>query len=213
MTDIAVISRLVAANRLMVAGIVTDQAALPENSKTLVLLAPDEPSFWPTVKASPEFADGSPDPIERWSERVIGAIADDLGGDPYYPHGGPPYHPFIAWALAGGHVWSSPVSLLVHDQAGLFISFRGAIALPCAVEHSSGSSPCVGCAAPCVTACPSGALSSVGYDVPACHAYLDTTDGQNECLSMGCLVRRACPVGAHRRQPEQSAYHMSLFHR
>ena len=35
-----------------------------------------------------------------------------------------------------------------------------------------------------------------------------------ECLTGGCLVRRACPLSqSYARLPEQSAYHMGQFHR
>ena len=70
------------------------------------------------------------------------------------------------------------------------------------------------CAAkPCLTACPAGALDAKGYDLPACHAFLDRTEGA-DCLSRGCVVRRACPLSqAYGRLPEQSAYHMRLFHK
>jgi hypothetical protein len=45
-----------------------------------------------------EFRDGRPDPIDRWSRRVIGHMACDLGAKALFPFGGPPWHPFIAWA-------------------------------------------------------------------------------------------------------------------
>ena len=73
--------------------------------------------------------------------------------------------------------------------------------------------PCDSCAAPCLTACPAGALTGAGYDVPACHAFLDTEPGR-PCMTGGCLVRRACPLSAgYARLAEQSAYHMSRFHK
>lgn len=73
--------------------------------------------------------------------------------------------------------------------------------------------PCETCAAPCLTACPVGALTGAGYDLPACHAFLDRPEGA-ECLSAGCLVRRACPLSqSYARLPEQSGYHMRQFHR
>ena len=72
---------------------------------------------------------------------------------------------------------------------------------------------CEGCAAPCLTACPAGALTGAGYDLPRCHAFLDTPAGR-DCMGQGCAVRRACPVSqGYARVPEQSAYHMGQFHR
>lgn len=192
---------------LMVAG------ELSEGAERIVLIAPDEPGFWSVLTASAEWADGAPDPIDRWSKRVLGALAEELGGTAIFPSDGPPYPPFYTWALATGRVFASPVSLLVHDQAGLFISFRGALRLNGPAAKGGGTSPCATCAdQPCRSACPAGALTAAGYDVPKCHAFLNTKPGA-DCLNGGCLVRRSCPVGKSRRLPEQSAYHMRQFHK
>jgi hypothetical protein len=98
----------------------------------LLLLGPKEPGFWAHLKSQPEW-DGAPDPVDRWSRRVIGCIACDLGAKALFPFGGPPYHPYYQWALRTGRVWDSPVRLLVHAGQGLMVSFRGALALKEAV--------------------------------------------------------------------------------
>jgi hypothetical protein len=188
---------------------------LPKDIRTLVLFGPREPGFWPHLQASPEWQDGGPDPLDRWSRRVIGTIACDLGAKACFPFGGPPYHPFYAWALRSGRAWASPVRFLVHDQAGLLVSYRGAIGLHDRLDLPPPSaSPCQNCPdKPCLTACPPGALNAEGYDLDRCHGFLDTLAGEN-CLSSGCAVRRACPVShAYGRLPEQSSYHMRLFHK
>ncbi|MEM1274209.1 MAG: ferredoxin [Pseudomonadota bacterium] len=188
--------------------------AAPEDCETLVLLGPKEPGFWPRVTASPEFSDGSPDPIDRWSARVISAIAAEFGGIALFPFGGPPYRPFVSWARRTGRAWQSPVSLLVHDVAGLMVSYRGAIALPIrfALPKPPDTSPCAACHAPCVTACPADALTGRGYDLDSCHVWLDAPAGK-ACLNGGCAVRRACPISqSYGRLPAQSAYHMGIFH-
>lgn len=212
MTTLPEVEALAARQSLMVAGVVKGAKTLPDRAASLILLAPIEPGFWPTMTDSPEWQDGHPDPVDRWSKRVIGDLAATLGGTAIFPSDGPPYAPFFTWALDSGRCWASPVNLLVHDVAGLFISFRGAIALPHALPATSGTRPCDTCAQPCLAACPVDALTDAGYDVPACHSYLDAAKGA-ECLTRGCLVRRACPVGQERRLPEQSAYHMGRFHR
>lgn len=190
--------------------------AAPAGIGTLLLLGPREPGFWATITGSPEWADGTPDPVDRWSERVVGRLALELGGEALFPFGRPPHHPFYSWALRSGRAFVSPVRLLVHDRAGLMVSYRGAIALPFRIDlpPPAATSPCESCAIkPCLSACPAGALDARGYDVPACHAFLDTPEGE-ECLSAGCGVRRACPLSrAYGRVPEQSAYHMRRFHR
>ena len=189
------------------------EEGFPAGTRTLLMLGPKEPGFWPYLTASPEW-DGRPDPVDRWSRRVIGRIACDLGAKALFPFGGPPYHPFYQWALRTGRVWDSPVRLLVHAGQGLMVSFRGALALKERVEVPAPvASPCETCAAPCLEACPAGALTGAGYDLPACHAFLDGPEGK-DCMTGGCRVRRACPLSqTYARLPAQSAYHMRQFHR
>ena len=188
--------------------------AVPEGTQTLALIGPEGPAFWTRFSTSTEYLDGNPDPLDRWSRRMIDPIARSLGGTAIYPFGGPPWHPFVRWATRSARAWTSPVGLLVHDRHGLFVSFRAALALPMTFKDRAPQPerPCDTCPSqPCLTACPPRALGEDGYDLPACHAYLDTRDG-NACMS-GCLVRKACPIGADLRPQAQSAFHMSAFHR
>jgi len=53
-----------------------DQA--PEGCQTLILLGPKEPAFWPYFQRSDEFLDGRPDPLDRWSTRILGSLAETL---------------------------------------------------------------------------------------------------------------------------------------
>ncbi|MGR3506000.1 MAG: ferredoxin [Paracoccaceae bacterium] len=186
----------------------------PDGTQTLVLLSPLEPGFWATFSTSPERSDGVAEPLDRWSKRVIGQLAKDHAGEALFPFGGPPYQPFLRWASLSGRAWGSPVGLLVHDTAGLFISFRGALALRTRLDIPAApeSSPCRTCATrPCIAACPVGALGQQGYDVPACRAYISGKSGA-DCVDNGCAVRRACPVSqSYGRLPEQSAFHMRAF--
>jgi epoxyqueuosine reductase len=201
------------AQGLTVLGIVqAPHASLPDGMASLALLGPDGKRFWDIFTAAPEYADGLPDPMDRWSLRVIGGLADDLGARAYFPFGNTPPHPFYSWAVASGRIWPSPVRLLVHAQAGLWVSFRGALGFDTALPDLPAlPNPCTGCPAPCLSACPAGALGAQGYDVPRCHDWLDTGAS---CMTQGCLVRAVCPVSQiHDRAVAQSAYHMRQFHR
>jgi hypothetical protein len=191
----------------------TDEDAAPPGTQTLLMLGPLEPGFWAHVTAEPEWQDGEADPLDRWSRRVIGRIACDLGGKALFPFGGKPYHPFHRWALRTGRIWESPVRLLVSADQGLMVSFRGALALKERLDIPPPvAKPCEDCEKPCLTACPASVLGADGYDVPGCHAFLDKVEGA-DCLGAGCQVRRACPVSqGYARLPEQSAYHMRRFH-
>jgi hypothetical protein len=217
MTGLQAIESRAARDRLMVAGAFHPGPGdgLPPDIATLILLAPAEPGYWAHVTASAEWTDGATDPIDRWSTRVIGQLAAELDGRAWFPFGGPPHAPFFAWARRSGRAWASPVTLLVHDVAGLMISYRGAIGLNQRLDlPAPPPCPCDSCETrPCLSACPAGALAGAGYDLAACHAFLDRPEG-GDCLGNGCRVRRACPLSqAYGRLPEQSGYHMRLFHR
>lgn len=184
---------------------------MAEAAKTVVMIGP-APDFWRLFKSAPEF--GETDPIDRWSTRVLGQLARDLGARPVFPFGGPPYAPFLRWAKLTGRAWDSPIGMLVHATTGLMVSYRGALLFDEKLDLPSlpVSAPCDTCAdQPCLSACPVDALSSSGYDVPTCHGYLDTVAGQ-DCMNRGCRVRRVCPasLGADRNE-EQSAHHMRAF--
>ncbi|MFP7671729.1 ferredoxin [Marivita sp. S0852] len=185
----------------------------PKGAQTVVMLGPDEPGFWALFQASPEYADGADHPLDRWSKRVTTTLAAPWKATALFPYDGPPYAPFLRWAEKTGTHWPSPVGLLVHATAGLFVSFRSAIALPQRLKLSDSSvNPCLSCEdQPCRTACPVGALvPGKDYDVPACVAHIKSPAGA-DCRN-GCLVRRSCPVSkCFGRVPEQSAFHMRAF--
>ena len=183
-------------------------------SGTLLLLGPHEPGFWSAFKSTPEWLDNTPDPMDRWSQRVITEVAQIVDAKPLFPFGAP-VRPFFTWALRSGRAWSSPVLLLVHDTAGLLVSYRGALFVPRHLNlPAKTAKPCDTCSdKPCLTACPVAALSGDGYDLPTCHAFLDTAPGA-DCMTNGCAARRACPVSqSYGRVSEQSAYHMGQFHK
>ena len=182
-----------------------------EGYQTALMIGPDEPRFWHHFIQQPEYDDGQPDAIDRFSKRVLKQIADETGGKVFFPSDGPPYPPFIQWALKSG-CYQSPVGLLVHGKAGLFASFRGALALKELLDPPAPlDSPCDACAEqPCKTACPIGALTPKGYDVGACKAYIRSEAGR-PCLS-GCKVRLSCPVSQKFGRVEaQSEFHMKAF--
>ena len=178
----------------------------------LVLLGPAE-NFWDIFSESVEFGDGAPDPVDRWSMRVISGLGADLNAEAIFPFGGPPYAPFLTWTVDSGRAWNSPLGMLVHDQLGLMVSYRGALRFKVAVSsvETSSEKPCDSCLdRPCLTACPVAAITADTYDTDRCAQHLKTDAGV-ACMS-GCLVRRACPysLGAH-RDPAQSRLHMEAF--
>ncbi|AXI45177.1 ferredoxin [Sulfitobacter sp. SK012] len=204
------ISRSIGPSCLFVMGTLAHPTS-PE--QTIVLIGADH-SMWPVFTLSPEYTDTARNPLDRWSKRIIGALATTLKAEAVYPSDGPPYAPFISWALASGQFFQSPTGMMVHVKAGLMISIRAALILDQAIDPDKpAANPCDSCATkPCVTACPVDALSNQHfYDVATCKAYLRSTAGA-DCMNHGCKTRTACPVSqSFNRNPAQSAFHMRAF--
>lgn len=184
-------------------------------SRTLVLVGTVGGGLWAGFRESPEARDGRPDPLNRWSERVVGGLAVAAGGLAVFPFGGPPYRPFLRWARRAEPLAVSPLGMLIHPEYGLWHAYRGAVALPeelALPPQEARPSPCEGCLdKPCLTACPVAAFTGEGYDVTACTTHLSAPAGA-DCLSLGCLARRACPVGrAFHYSPLQARFHMEAF--
>ena len=170
---------------------------------------------WDAFAASPEARDGLDHPLDRWSRRVIEALARELGAKAFFPFGGPPFWPFQQWARRAEPVHPSPIGLLIHPRYGLWHSYRGALGLSEAIavpEPAALPSLCESCSGRwCLSACPVGAFSDAGYDVAACVGHLRSAAGA-DCMGFGCRARRACPVGAeHAYGPEQANFTMRAF--
>lgn len=220
--DLSSIERLVAVHGLRLRGgfqPATDDGvpALADGRMpaTLLLIGNVGSSLWPAFSASPEAADGRPDPLDRWSRRVARAIAYDAGAEPLFPFGGPPYLPFQRWALRAEPVAPSPLGILIHPDYGLWHAYRAALAFAVRLDlprPDPRPRPCDSCAdRPCLAACPVGAFDGDRYDVPACISHLAAAPSSS-CMSGGCLARSACPVGrAFAYEAEQARFHMRAF--
>jgi hypothetical protein len=195
-------------------------AALPASSAgTLVLLGFTGGLQWRHFERSSEATDALPNPLDRWSRRMIGALAREFSAVDIYPSG-QPLLPFQRFSRRSEPVHPSPIGLLIHPRWGLWHAYRGAlvfeqrIELP-AIELSpieSKASPCETCAAkPCLSACPVHAFSGGSYDLDACVSHVRSAAGV-ACREGGCLARRACPVGDEFRYlPAQARFHTEAF--
>ena len=170
---------------------------------------------WAAFSGSPEAEDRGADPLDRWSRRVVGALATELGARALYPFDGPPHWPFQRWAMRAEPMHVSPLGLLIHPTEGLWRGYRGALAFAerlAVPPVRAAASPCeTRLARPCLAACPVGAFTGAGYDVAGCAMHLSDPAGRG-CMERGCLARRACPVGAERaHEPTEAAFHMQAF--
>lgn len=187
----------------------------PSASLALVLIGSAGPAFWQAFQTSPEFSDTNPDPMDRFTRRVLTQIAAELGLEVLFPFDGPPYFPFQRWARACDGFSQSPLGVLAHETHGPWLGLRCAFLVPQAEEvalERGAEGPCVSCVdKPCLSVCPVGAISEeTGYDYMACRAFLTETSDAN-CWQ-GCLARRACPFGQdYAHLPDQARFHMHSF--
>lgn len=172
---------------------------------------------WPHFARAAEAHDGLPDPLDRWSRRVIAALARQFGAVDAYPSGtAAALLPFQRLARRSEPVHPSPIGLLIHERWGLWHAYRGALVLPSVIDlppaQASGVHPCTSCEAkPCLAACPVRAFGPAGFDLDACVDHVLSEAGE-ECRERGCLARRACPVGSEFRYgDEQARFHMRAF--
>jgi hypothetical protein len=184
-------------------------------SATLLLVGNLGAAMWPAFSAAPEFADGAPHPLDRWTRRILDAVAREFGAAALYPFGGPPYLPFQRWAGAAEGLRPSPLGVLIHPDYGLWHAYRGALSFADRLDlpaRNQRPRPCDSCQEqPCLSACPVEAFKPSGYDVAGCRDHLAGATG-GACREAGCLARIACPVGrAQAYPPAQMAFHMAAF--
>jgi len=182
--------------------------------RAVVLIGNAGPDLWREFSRSPELTQDS-DPLDVWSRRVIGSIAGTLGAGVVFPFDGPPYYPFQRWAMRADTVWPSPIGPLIHPEFGLWHAYRGALLFGDEIEFgpvADAVSPCETCTdKPCLNTCPVSAFTPGQYDVAACARHLNSSAGE-DCMSGGCVARRACPVGrAYHYSPEHARFHMDHF--
>ena len=182
---------------------------------TLILVGNVGSSVWHSFAAA-GFIGRSEHPLDEWSREVVSALARTLAAEPLFPFGGPPFLPFIRWALRADTVWPSVMGPLIHPRYGLWHAYRGALSFPERFElpppDTAVRRPCDDCAEqPCLAPCPVGAVRVGAFDAAGCAEWL-TDRPRCACRKSGCLARRACPVGReHAYRPAHAAFHMTAF--
>jgi epoxyqueuosine reductase QueG len=98
--------------------------------------------------------------------------------------------------------------MALHPEFGLWSAYRAVLYTECNLPASRlqpVESACVDCAAPCVSACPAGALSQQEMpDARECLGYRITAD--SVCADR-CVARLACPVAEAHHYPLAQIQH------
>lgn len=184
---------------------------------SVVLISHMGSSLWPAFREwqAGQSDRGGSDPLDAWSKAVIGPVAAALGATAWYPSD-PPWQPFQQWAMRAEGLRPSPLGILIHPQFGLWHGYRGALGFAHAlgqIDQPKGAHPCDDCQdRPCLSTCPVTAVAVSGFDVASCRTHLRTTAGDQTCMTVGCLARAACPVGAeYRYVDDQLRFHMDAL--
>jgi hypothetical protein len=170
-------------------------------------------AFFERFEASPEAGDGAPNPLDRFTRRVVEAAVQvalgplAVGHGVAFPFRGAPVVPFQRLGRAAGLGGPSPLGLQTHPVFGPWWAYRALVladaALPPAAPLGDG---CAGCPAPCVTACPAGAVRLAGFSIPDCHR----RRLEAEPCRLSCVARIACVRGPEHRYPDRElAFHMA----
>ena len=138
---------------------------------TLILVGNVGSSVWEPFAAA-GFIGRTEHPLDDWSREVVARLARELGAEPLFPFGGPPFLPFIRWALRADTVWPSVMGPLIHPRYGLWHAYRGALSFPERFElpppDTAARRPCDDCRErPCLVPCPVGAVREGAFDAAA----------------------------------------------
>lgn len=182
--------------------------------------------MWQVFRASAQFGDRLPEPLDRWTKKVLEDIALESGAGLVLPFDRP-YPPFQSWAKRASGICNSPLGVLIHPQYGLWFGLRGVLLVKVIVENQQLDkliqqtkyieSPCDRCIEkPCLSSCPVNAFGDSSLNVKVCYSHLDEvtiSKAEPDCLDDGCAARAACPVGVkHKYCAEQLRFHMKSYY-
>ena len=177
-----------------------------------VIVGSGGPAFFDLFERAPEAADGAPNPLDRYTARVVTRAARaalepvGVAHAIAFPFDARPLIPFQRLGRAAGLGGPGPLGLQIHPRFGPWWAYRALVVLdrPLPPAPPSGDG-CAGCPAPCVAACPAGAVARNGFQVAACHARRLVA----EPCRLSCDARIACVRGPeHRYRDVELAFHM-----
>jgi ferredoxin len=204
----------------------TLRAILPEASNAIIVGSGGRDLFR-CFRASTEAGDGGAHPLDRFTRAAVATAASEalrasgIGYRVVFPFVGSfassePVLPFQRLGRAAGVGAPGPLGLQIHPRFGPWWAYRALIAI--AVDggvvdeiiggavDAPGGDRCAGCPAPCVAACPAGAVRLTGFSIVDCHARRLTAPA----CRLSCVARIRCVVGTeHRYTDEQLAFHMA----
>jgi len=187
-------------------------------AKTAIVIGNGGGAFWAAYRdfcrVHPEH-EREPDPIDAFTRRAVEtALAITI--DPpapmrlLYPFRYPDEPvSFMRLAECAGLGRRSLLGVLIHPLFGPWIALRAALLVPSILTASrpaDGFDPCPGCTErACMQACPAGAVTAAGWDVPRCATHRLRVE---DTCAARCHARFDCVIGrAYRYPPDALEYH------
>ena len=187
-------------------------------AKTAIVIGNGGGAFWTAYRDFCRVHPGherEPDPLDAFTrgavETAIAATIDP--GAPVrllYPFRYPDEPvSFMHLAECAGLGRRSLLGVLIHPLFGPWIALRAALLVPhilTASRPADGFDPCPDCTErACVEACPGGAVTATGWDVPRCATH--RLQAEDTCAER-CHARFDCVIGrAYRYPPDALEYH------
>ena len=208
------LENLLSPYKLSVRGIVDDVTLMPNsNCKSIVLIGTIGGEYFDIFKAQ---APQSNHPLDDWIKSILNPIAYTLNAQTFYPSD-TPYQPFLSWAKSCEPIFTTPLGIMAHPNYGSWHAYRGALGFNEILTKKTIDTDTVGKENVILdknvlyNACPVGAFSDSGYNVPACINYIKN-DPEQKCFNGGCLSRHALNVGAdYNYSTEHHQFHMQAF--
>jgi hypothetical protein len=193
-------------------GVEVSLAALLPGARGALVVGDGGGTFFARFHASGDTT--GPHPLDRYTVAVVaGAVARALDGESVqhairFPFATErPYLPIQRLGQAAGLPPPGPLGIQVHPTYGPWWAYRALVVLTCELGVEPPlPAPCQGCPAPCVSACPGGAVRPDGFGLEACARHRGLDAG----CHFSCAARQRCVAGpGHRYPPEQLRFHMA----
>jgi hypothetical protein len=188
-------------------------AVLAPSARSILVLANGGRGLWNAfvegLRIQPDGLIASQHPLDDFVQRSVDQACVDLGMSGhtvFFSDEQARVHlDFRGLAVSAGIGVPSRLGLVIHPKYGPWMGLRAAIFME---EEFAVSNPvedvCGGCSAPCIPACPGGAMETGQWDVGAC---VDFHHSSTTC-SVSCAARSECIVAPEARyDPLEILYH------
>ena len=173
----------------------------PTQARSVLLLGSTGVTFF--ERYTPEALD-EPNPLDSYTRRLVHRLVTTSLPEAlavYFPFE-EPFLPFLRMGIEAGLGHPGPLGIMVSPMYGPWFALRAAVALPFEVVPIPPiKNVCLTCPAPCIAACPAGAVRREGLQVNSC----GEARHQGPCADR-CVAREACPEGVGWRYQEAAVH-------